>query len=254
MSELVEISDFVQQVCEAMAAVVEIEITVFDRNLQRIAGTGRHRNEIGQQIPHTAAFAQALETGVPIFIFNPLTDKACQNCSLQSMCTEVANIAFPIVNDGRAEGLIALVAFNEEQRHRLMHQQESYSRFLAKLAELICSKLQEKRAQAELIQASRRLETIVGSLPDGVIFTDARGTVVSDNPAARKILGLRENELRSQDFKTIDPLHPLLQTLKDGRVFSNKEISRDTRVKPGIISAQPSRSITKGRSWAPSLF
>ena len=241
MSELTEISDFVQQVCEAMAAVVEIEITVFDSDLQRIAGTGQHKEDVGNKIPPTIAFTQAMETGVPIFIFNPLIDKACQDCSLQSVCKEVANIAFPIMSDGRSEGVIALIAFSEGQRHKLVNQQDSYSRFLGKLAELICSKLQEKRVHEELIQASRKLETIVSSLPDGVIFTDIMGTVVSDNPAARKILGFQENELRGKEFRTIDPLHPILNTLKDGRVIINKEISRDTKGKTRhyLCSTQP---------------
>jgi PAS domain S-box-containing protein len=241
VSELGEISDFVQQVCEAMADVVEIEITIFDDKLQRIAGTGRHRNEVGRKIPHTAAFAKALAMGIPIFVFNPPTDDACKQCSLQDKCSEVANIAFPIINDGLVKGVIALIAFNEEQRQRLMYQQKSYSRFLTKLAELICSKLQEKKANADLVQASRSLETIMSSLPDGVIFTDAKGMVVSDNPAARKILGLQLDALRGQNLNAIDPLHPLLQTLNDGYAISNKEISRDVKGKNRhyLCSTQP---------------
>jgi PAS domain S-box-containing protein len=241
MRKLSDISDFVQQVCEATAAVVEVDITVFDSGLVRVAGTGHHKHKIGKAISTKAAFAQSLETGKPIYIFNPLTDKACFNCSFRETCTEVANIAFPIVADGEVLGLIALIAFNKMQRRKLMNHKENYSRFLSKMGELICSKLREQSAQVELIETSQRLETIVGFFPDGVIFTNARGIVVSVNPAAAKILGLTENELRGRDFRTVDDSHPLLQTLEDGRIRTNKEITRDFQGKTRhyLCSTQP---------------
>jgi len=241
MQKLSDISDFVQQVSEATAAVVECDITVFDSSLVRVAGTGKHEHKIGKAISEKAAFAQALETGKPIYIFNPLTDKACLNCSFRETCTEVANIAFPIAADGKVIGLIALIAFNERQRSKLIHHKESYSRFLSKMGELICSKLREQSARAELIEASQRLETIVGFFPDGVVFTNAGGIVVSVNPAAAKILGFTENELRGGDFRTVDDSHPLLQTLKDGRIRTNREITREYKGKTRhyLCSTQP---------------
>lgn len=224
MSELFDIRDFVQQICEATAAVVDIDITVMDQHMWRIAGTGQYRSEVGKKITATAGFSGVLEHGRPVFIFNPVTDKECRLCSQKESCNEVANIAYPITVSDSVKGVMALLAFNEGQRLKLIREKTKYSRFLEKMTELISSKLQESENQAQLARASQRLESILGYLPDGVIFFDAEGVIVCCNQAVSKIIGLTGKDLLGKNLKEIYPQHPIWQTLRGSPPVTDREV------------------------------
>ena len=45
--ELKDIQSTVQQIAEAISSVIEIDVTVTDRSLVRIAGTGKYMAQIG---------------------------------------------------------------------------------------------------------------------------------------------------------------------------------------------------------------
>lgn len=241
MTELIDIRDFVQQICEATAAVVDIDITVMDQHMLRIAGTGQYRSEVGQKITATAGFSGVLENGQPVFIFNPVTDKACQSCLQKETCHEVANIAYPIIVSNCVKGVMALLAFNEEQKLKLIRGKTKFSRFLEKMTEIISSKLQENETQGQLARASQRLESIIGYLPDGVIFSDAQGLIICCNQAARKLTGFTSKGLLGKRMEEIYPLHPFLQTLLGGHPVTDREVvwELDGRIIRCLCSTKP---------------
>jgi sigma-54 dependent transcriptional regulator, acetoin dehydrogenase operon transcriptional activator AcoR len=219
MLNLSHISQFIQQAIEATAAVIEIDITVIDHQLIRIAGTGIYAEQVGTQITPTAAFVQVLKTSEPVFIFNPQTDVECHDCEKHSSCDEVANIAFPILINGTAQGIFAMIAFNEQQRLKLIRQKLNFSQFIRKMTELIASKLIENRSEKQLLQASKRLESIICSFPDGVVFTDENGRIVSCNPSACRMTGLKPEELLD---KNLDLLN-LQKTIKFTKVENSQQ-------------------------------
>src|SRR5688572_18857969 len=118
--DLVNINTFVQQIAEAIAAVVGIDVTVFNHELFRVAGTGRYFEQIGERINPTVVFGKVLREGNPTVVFNPTDSEDCQACELKSHCREIANIALPITVNNRVTGVLALIAFDEEQRLKLI--------------------------------------------------------------------------------------------------------------------------------------
>lgn len=221
---LIEIQDFIQQMAEATAAVLRVDVTVFDPKLTRIAGTGRYKKEIGKRHVSLPSLADAIDQKEPVCIFNPVTDKYCKECVRKEQCQEVASIAYPIMINDEVEGLLALIAFNERQRLRLIREKEEHLMFLGKMAELIASKFFEYERQVELEQYSIRMANIVSSLPDGVLVIDDEGLVMSHNQAALNILGMTKEEIHNQDFREIDASHPVWRTLAKGEVCFNQEI------------------------------
>lgn len=241
MVELSQISDFIQQVIEATAAVVEIDITVIDQRLIRIAGTGRYKEQIGATITPTAAFVRVLKQSLPVYIFNPQTDVSCQDCENHMNCDEVANIAFPILINGTTDGIFAMIAFNEQQRLKLIRQKANYSQFIRKMTELIASKLIENHSEKKLMQASKRLESIIGSFPDGVVFTDEKGIIVSCNPSASRITGLKPVELLGKSLDLLDPQKTITHFSKVQKSLQYTELSLESKgkVKRYLCSVQP---------------
>lgn len=47
--ELKDIQSTVQQIAEAISSVIEMNVTVTDRSLVRIAGTGKYKAQIGEK-------------------------------------------------------------------------------------------------------------------------------------------------------------------------------------------------------------
>ena len=61
----------VQQVAEAIASVLTVEVTIADERLRRIAGTGRYAGKIGDRLVKDSAFAAVLREGRGFIIANP---------------------------------------------------------------------------------------------------------------------------------------------------------------------------------------
>ena len=62
-----------------------------------------------------------------------------------------------------------------------------------------------KRALETLASEKKHAELILKSIGDGVITMDAQGTLLSANPAARKIFGYESDDILGQQVKTLIP-------------------------------------------------
>ena len=131
----------VQLICEAIASVVNIDVTIVDQNRIRLAGTGMYRDSIGEAVNENSAFSYALRESVGFIIENPGEHQACMNCDCKNRCEEHAEVCCPIRLDGVTIGVIGLIAFKEEQRMVLVKNQENLLAFFDRMADLISTKL-----------------------------------------------------------------------------------------------------------------
>lgn len=76
-SELELVQGFVQQVAEAIAAVLEVEVMVIDENLTLVAATGSIRYEIGSHFDAGSLTQQLMKTGQYYFAEDPRTYPLC---------------------------------------------------------------------------------------------------------------------------------------------------------------------------------
>ena len=105
----------VQQVAEAIASVLTVEVTIADERLRRIAGTGRYEGRIGGRLVKDSAFAAVLREGRGFIIANPREHAVCNTCEGKQSCEERAEVCCPIMLDGKIIGVIALIACDEAQ-------------------------------------------------------------------------------------------------------------------------------------------
>lgn len=114
-----------------------------------------------------------------------------------------------------------MIAWTDEERQKLLNGQESYARFIEKMAELISYQISEQKAQEKLQNALRQLEEVVNTVQEGLLSVDHQGRVITANKVGKKLLGI------TGSHEGLPPTLPLFQTLKTGRTLYNKEVKLD---------------------------
>lgn len=142
MSVIQAARHYIQEYAEAIASVLEIETTIVDQDCLRAGGTGPYREKVGMPIPHGSFYRQILKTLEPGIIQDNHQAFACQSCDQRDVCGELATIAYPIVMNGQAIGVIGLIAFTQEQKEKIQNNAPKLLDFLRHMANLLQSKLQ----------------------------------------------------------------------------------------------------------------
>lgn len=173
-TRLIEISDSVRQLIEAMKPLIQFDLSVVDENLMRIAGTGRYENYVGLVLPTRSASDYVISHGQPLIIYNPLEHEVCQTCTVRNICLKEASILYPIHKDDEVIGIITIASFREEDKDKLKQMERDLLSFLKNIAEFIAVKVKETEKQ-------KRMDTILNTVNEGIILTDHTGHILLCN-------------------------------------------------------------------------
>ncbi|AFQ43293.1 sigma-54 interaction domain-containing protein [Desulfosporosinus meridiei] len=188
MVELMAVKDYAQQIAEAIATVVKIDIEIADHKLMRIAGTGRYQKLVGQSMDRQGyIYQEVLRTGHQFVIETPGIHPLCAPCKARGNCSEKYEVVSPINVDDKAVGAIGLICFTEAQAKLIQENQQSYLIFLTKMAETIALKLKEQEFLAGLVSANHYLNSIIDCLEEGLITVDLEGNVLHYNQSAKRL-------------------------------------------------------------------
>lgn len=169
-----EIADSVQQIAEAVASVLHVEVEIADHQLLRIAGTGKTEpGRLQAMAGEDFVYQAALRTGQPVVIDSPGTDPLCRPCMHYGNCAETGEICCPIRVNGIGVGVIGLLAFDQKQRDRLFSDVDSILLFLQKMAELIAIQIKEHQMYREQQLALERLQA---AMQQDDAFAEITGT------------------------------------------------------------------------------
>ncbi|HEY8911272.1 MAG TPA: sigma 54-interacting transcriptional regulator [Desulfosporosinus sp.] len=216
MVELMDVQDYAQQIAEAIATVVKIDIEIADLNLMRVAGTGRYRKGVGLSMDRQGyIYKEVLRTGNQFVIETPGNHPLCTPCKARGNCSEKYEVVSPINVDGKAVGAIGLICFTEAQAKLIEVNQHSYLTFLTKMAETIALKLKEQEFLAGLVSANHYLNSIIDCLEEGLFTVDLEGFVLHFNQAAKRLFSPNLLTPRSH-LKTLFPTQIISDILKVG--------------------------------------
>ena len=146
------IKDFIQSYSEAISSILEVEVTIVDENFRRVSGTGIYKEGIGEEVPHGSFFKSIVQNGEPGIIANVKDEFACDKCNKRDECKELANIGFPIYKGDRVVGVIGLIAFDVEQREKLISSMDKLKTFLMYMSKMLESKLLLMEVNTQLRQ------------------------------------------------------------------------------------------------------
>lgn len=194
-----------QMICEAIASVVSIDVTIVDEALMRIAGTGRYKGMLSERVNQNSAFSYSLNTGAELIIENPGEHHVCSLCDCKDKCNEYAEVCCPIKLGADTIGVIGLIAFDDVQKNRILDNQENLLEFLRRMSELISSKVNEQYAIEEAELLAKELEIVVDSIDTGFLAIKCDGTVIRANKKLLKMANVESlinvRELFDEMFK-----------------------------------------------------
>src|SRR5699024_549783 len=136
-----KIKNTTQEVAEAIAAVLDVDVTIIDKNRYRVAATGIYKEQIGERLPENCSFEMIAKKEKPGFIDSPNLSKKCIDCVIKGNCSEMASLGYPIMDRGKLLGVIGLLAFDLEQKQKIHDDYESLLVFLNRLGNLLAVNL-----------------------------------------------------------------------------------------------------------------
>jgi transcriptional regulator with PAS, ATPase and Fis domain len=195
-------------ITKAIKSVINVDVTIADSNLTRITASGSTITGIGEQISKNCVFSKALESMESFIIENPRENIRCKDCEQKNECSEFAQVSCPIIVAGQAAGVIGLIAFNEDQKKRIVENEINLLDFLKKMSSLIAAKLIEHESTIKIKKLANELDTTMDLIDVGVIYTDENGKIERSNKAARGYFN-NENISRGTSIDTIISLPSL---------------------------------------------
>lgn len=189
-SELFSIKNIVQEIAEAIAAALNIEVEIFDNNLVVVGATGRIRSKIGFKQETSHVSNHTLKTGASCTIENPGQHQLCKNCKIRNNCFCTSALVCPIALNGKVFGTISLLSFDANQREQLLSRQGQYLDFISRMGELIAGQFELHQALNQVAKSEQNLKTIIDTVNEGIIAVNAGAEISYFNKAAERLLDL----------------------------------------------------------------
>ncbi|MGE5628979.1 MAG: sigma 54-interacting transcriptional regulator [Solirubrobacterales bacterium] len=220
-----QILNELQQIAETVKAIVGIDVTILDKNLLRLAGTGAYKSKVGAFGPKNSVFEKCVQTGTQYLISDPKSCNECDICDSKEDCDEKAAVCFPIIIDEKVEGVIGLIIFDPEQKETFLEKKESYIDFDKRLSELIASKIKEKNISNKLQYKSSELLTVIDSVNEGLIIIDKNINIMSLNKYIKEKLKIDYSNIIGKNLDTVLPKSIISKIEKNKFSLEEEQIS-----------------------------
>ena len=200
--DLKDIKNEIQNIAEAILAVLGIDVTIVNQDLVRIAGTGIYLKSIGEKVKGYSAFKKSLIEKVDILINDPSCNSICKECDKSLDCKEYAEVCCPIICEEKSYGVIGLIAFTKEQAKIINSNKENLLNFLGKMADLISNKLKAQIRTYELELEKKKLEILIDSMDKAIVSINKYGKIEKYNSKFIEIFKL-DNDIYNKDISEI---------------------------------------------------
>ncbi|HWQ77338.1 MAG TPA: sigma 54-interacting transcriptional regulator, partial [Anaerovoracaceae bacterium] len=246
MSLLKEIAPSVQQVAEAIALAVGVEVEIVDNQLTIVGGTSVYTKRIGEkeeagEIDGNYLYARVLRTGTTEYISDAQNDKTYGIDVDEFGSFELAEICTPIKADEQIIGIIGLVALNENQRSILLDKNKNMVAFVEKMADLLGAKAIQKRALNNVELSMSEMSTVLETAHEGIFAIDSRGYVRHCNVMAAELFKTTKNDIVGSHISKFMRGTPALEVLRSGGGYTeNEEVYSNERGSfHFIVTAKP---------------
>lgn len=224
MSLLTNVQNSCQQIAEAVASALKMEVEIIDDEPLRVAGTGSVRNDVGHRLRRGFVNKYVLNSGKPVFIEEAGYHAICGSCPLKGNCFYRSSIVYPITADNRVIGTISLIAFDKHQKEKLSKNTASLMEFLGRMADLMASKALEKLMLQERMLMAGRLEAVVDAVYEAIIAVDSTGNITHFNKSSERMFSIQRAAAIGQNVNQILSGILLQEVLEEGKEFNSREV------------------------------
>lgn len=229
MSQLTGIQNSVQQVAEAIAIALKVEVEIVDEELTIIGGTGAYADRLGYKeergdLDGNYLYARVLRTGQTQYVPDAFADEDYDEIGVGgTVFGERAEICTPIICKGKAIGIIGMVAFTEEQMQILADTNRNIIGFVERMADLLAAK-SEQQETLENVEISRdEMSTVLETAHEGIFAFDQKGYVKHCNQRAAILFRTTKRDLIGRHISQLMPGSPAIKVLETGRGYTENE-------------------------------
>lgn len=246
MSLLKEIAPGVQQVAEAIAIAVGVEVEIVDNQLTIVGGTSIYSQRIGDkeesgEIDGNYLYARVLRTGNTEYISDAQSDKT-YGINVDAFGKfELAEICTPIKLNDEIIGIIGLVALDENQRSILLDKKKNMVKFVEKMADLLGAKAVQKKALNNVELSMSEMSTVLETAHEGIFAIDSRGYIKHCNYMAEELFKTTKSDMIGSHISKFMRGTPALEVLRSGNGYTeNEEVYTNERGSfHFIVTAKP---------------
>lgn len=195
--------NFAQQTADAISSVLDLQVTIVDGDVRRVAGTGCFSLTLDKVLSPNYIFYEVIKTGERCFIENPGKTLICRDCEEKDTCKEKATLLIPVKLDGQVIGAIGIAAMNDEDKERMSRNSTEFTIFMEKMADMLAAKVKSELYITELSLYVKRFETVVNAFQDGIISVDADGQIIHYNRPAEIILKEDLSRYTGEDIRRV---------------------------------------------------
>ncbi|HPO04985.1 MAG TPA: sigma 54-interacting transcriptional regulator [Bacillota bacterium] len=246
MSLLGDIAPSVQQVAEAIAIAVGVEVEIVDNELTIIGGTAIYQNRIGQkeedgQVDGNFLYARVMRTGVTEYIEDAINYQYYDSVVPEGGDRELAEICTPIKLGSRVLGVIGMVAINEKQKAILLDKKRRMVGFAEKMADLLAAKAAQKETLDNSEILVNEVTTVLETTHEGIFAIDNKGYILRCNSIAETLFNTTKSDIVGKHISKFMLGSPALEVLRSGIGYTeNEEVYSNEKDKLHfIVTAKP---------------
>ena len=190
MSYLKLIDNKIQSLAESLSSILNVEITVVDSSLLRIAGTGDFYHRINESSPENSLFAKVLKNGKPEFNIYEKDNAVCRSCSYGDTCKERKSMIYPIKVEEENIGVVCFASFNPVQDQLMLSKKEEYMEMLKHFAESIEKEIISIKMINKLNMGIAEINGVINSINRCIIILNKEQRIIHINSKAIRILNI----------------------------------------------------------------
>ncbi|MDW7673369.1 MAG: sigma 54-interacting transcriptional regulator [Bacillota bacterium] len=228
LSILKGIKSYVQQVAEAIAAVIDFEVAIIDNKLEVVAGTGKYQREIGNIYGENSITSRLCKGSYEtVFIDDPGQSPNCKDCERINSCDILGGLVCPIIiNEVKIIGTLSIFAYSKRQLENLQKNNQQLIQFVSKVATLISHTITEKQMNEKISFMAKQFSVVMDSVHEGMIAIDVNGLITHFNHSAEILLNCKSKDVINKSILEIFPHFNFAHYLKGDEKRIDKELTR----------------------------
>jgi len=180
----------IQSLAESLSSILNVETTVVDEHLLRIAGTGDFYHRINESSPENSLFAKVLKSGKAELNLYDKKNPICQTCNSSDTCKELKSMILPIKVENDIIGVASFVSFNAAQDQLMVEKKEEYLELLKHFAESIEKEIMSIKMVNKLNMGIAEINGIINSINRSIIILNKEQRIIYINSKAIKSLNI----------------------------------------------------------------
>lgn len=194
----------IEKVAQAISLVLNIDVTIVNEDMVRIAGTGIYKDKLGEKIDGMSAFRKSYLEKKTLIIDNPKLSDLCKDCYRLGRCMEEAEVCCPIMLDGHCYGVIGLIAFDEDQKSKILSSRNELIQFIEKMSDLISGNIKAEIKSNEYNIEREKIAQVLNSIDRPLVSIDEDARVESYNYKFLKMFSVDESISGKSINKALD--------------------------------------------------